>query len=169
MSVKVIVYMHITPNGMIAREDGSGFSSKAAKNGFLRMIKKVKVNVVGRKTFEVALKKGRFPFEGLNVIVTTSKIKNKWDNVIVTDKKPREILNILAKKGCKAAMVGGGILATGFIKDGLVDELYLDIEPVVFGRGVRLFSEESFYKKLRLLSAKKFSKNEIRLHYKVIN
>ncbi len=167
--MRIIVYMHITPNGMIARTDGSEFSSKKAKENFLEMIKKFKVNVVGRKTFEVAVKKGSFPLEGLNIIATKHKVKNKWDNVIITDKKPKEIVKLIEKEGYSSAMVAGGKLATSFLKEGLVNELYLDVEPLVFGKGVRIFAENKFDKKLKLLDFKSFSKNEVRLHYKVIN
>ncbi len=37
-------------------------------------------------------------------------------------------------------IVGGGELLQSFIKAGLVDELYLQIVPVMIGRGIPLFS-----------------------------
>ncbi len=166
--MKVIAYMHITPNGMIARFDGKEFSSEKAKKGFLSMIKKIKVNIVGRKTFESSLKSGKFPFDGFNVVVTHRKIKSRWENVIFTDKKPREILDIVRKKGYNSAMIGGGKLVTSFMRDNLVDDLYLDIEPIVFGKGIRMFSQEDFENRLKLVSLKRFSKDEVQLHYKII-
>ena len=169
MSIKVTIYMHITPNGMIARLGGGEFSSKKARQGFLKMINKAQVNIVGRKTFEAAVKKGGFPLKGLNIIVTTHKIKNKWNNVIVTDKKPREILKLVEKRGYKEAMVGGGGISASFIKDNLVDEIYLNVEPVIFGKGIKVFAEKNFDKKLKLLDIERFSQNEVRLHYKILD
>ncbi len=168
MTVKVIVYMHITPNGMIARFDGSEFSSKKARAGFLSMMKKVRVNIIGRGTFETAVKKGGFPLEGLNIVATKHSIKNTWKNVIVTDKNPKEILKLVEENGYSEAMVGGGKITTSFITANLVDEFYFDMEPVIFGKGIHLFSEENFDKKLKLLDIERFSGNEVRLHYKVL-
>ena len=171
MSVNIAIYMHITPNGMIARLDNGDFSSKLARTDFLKTIKKYEVNVIGRNTFNVASKSSGFPLGGLNIIVSRHKIRTKkeWKNVIVTDKNPKEIIKIIESNGYKSAMVAGGALATSFLKEGLVNELYLNVEPIVFGKGIPLFSSENFEKKLKLLQVKKFSENEVRLHYKVLN
>ena len=171
MAVAIAVYMHVSINGMIARLDNSDFSSALARSDFLKMIKKYRVNVIGRNTFNVASKSDYFPVGDLNVVVTKHRIKlqKNWENVIVTDKKPKEIIKIIESKGYKSAMVAGGKLATSFLKEGLVNELYINIEPVVFGKGIPIFADENFEKTLELLQVKKFSKNEIRLHYKVLN
>ena len=52
--------------------------------------------------------------------------------------------------------------------ENLIDELYLDVEPIVFGTGIRLFKEEDFEAKLKLVETKKLSANEMQLHYEVI-
>ena len=65
-------------------------------------------------------------------------------------------------------MVGGGVTAASFIREGLVDELFLDVEPVIIGSGIPVFSDKKFESKLKLLDIKKTSMNEIRLHYKVL-
>ena len=64
-------------------------------------------------------------------------------------------------------MVAGGALATSFLKENLVNEIYLNVEPL--GKGIPLFSNENFEKKLKLLQVKRFSKDEVRLHYKILN
>ncbi len=171
MSINVAVYMHVSINGMIARLDNSDFSSELARSDFLKTIKRYKVNVIGRNTFNTASKSNGFPLDGLNIVVTKHgiKLKKEWKNVIVTDKKPKEIIKIIESRGYKNAMVAGGKLATSFLKEGLVNEIYLNVEPIVFGKGIPIFANENFEKNLRLLQVKKFSKNEVRLHYKVLN
>ena len=171
MSVDIAVYMHVTVNGMIARVDNSDFSSELARSDFLKTIKKYRVNVIGRNTFNVASKSDYFPVGDLNIIVTKHKIKlqKTWENVIVTNKNPKDIIKIIESKGYGKAMVAGGKLATSFLKEGFVNELYLNVEPIVFGGGIPIFADENFEKKLELLKVKRFSKDEIRLHYKVLN
>ena len=66
-------------------------------------------------------------------------------------------------------LVGGSKIYSSFMKEGLVDELYLTIEPVVFGNGKNLFSDESFETKLELVSSKKLNKKgTILLKYRVL-
>ncbi len=169
MPVKVIVYMHITANGMIARTNGSEFSSKKARQGFQEMMAKVSVNIIGRNTFEVSRKNGSFPMKGLNVVVTSHKIKNPWGkDVIITKSTPKKIIEIVEERGYKEAMVGGGVTAASFLKEGLVNELFLDIEPIIFGKGIPVFAYEKFEKKLKLIDTKRISDSEIRLHYRVL-
>ncbi len=168
--MKVILYMAITPNGLIAKpDDDTGFVSDLEWRGFLKMMEKAGNNVMGRRTFEVSLKDGRFPYNVLNVVMTHKKLKNKWgDKVIFTAASPKKVVKMLEKQGFKIALVGGGRLDASFIKAGLVDELILDVEPTVFGKGINLFEGQDFNARLKLIGTKKLSKNEIQLHYKVL-
>ena len=137
--MKVILYMAMTPNGMIATEDDdtNGDFNKSDLNGI--------------KT----------------VVLTSRSIRTHDLKSVHTAKSPREALNIL--KEFKILMVcGGGGLNASFMKESLINEIYLDIEPIAFGKGVRLFSEANFSTKLKLVGTRKLSKNEIQLHYKVI-
>lgn len=54
------------------------------------------------------------------------------------------------------------------MQENLVDELYLDIEPVIFGSGMPLFAVADFERKLQLIETKKLSVDELQLHYKVM-
>lgn len=65
-------------------------------------------------------------------------------------------------------MAGDGALNASFMLENLVDEIYLDIEPIVFGRGIKVFAENDFEMKLRLIETKKLSNDETQLHYQVL-
>jgi dihydrofolate reductase len=54
------------------------------------------------------------------------------------------------------------------LAENLVDEIYLDIEPIAFGSGIPLFRDKDFECKLKLLGQKNISDNEIQLHYAVL-
>ena len=53
------------------------------------------------------------------------------------------------------------------MKENLIDEIFLDVEPKIFGRGIKLFSDNDFEFELELIDIKKFSQNELQIHYKV--
>ena len=126
---------------------------------------------MGKNTFHVASSYGYFPFpESLNVVMTHHAIDNKWkDKVIITDISPKKVLNMLEEKGFKEAFIaGGGQINSSFIKEKLIDEIYLDVEPLVFGKGIKLFADSDFEFKLKLLESKNLNKNTIQLHYAVV-
>ncbi|MEM5772618.1 MAG: dihydrofolate reductase family protein [Candidatus Aenigmatarchaeota archaeon] len=118
------------------------------------------------------LKNDEFNRSNLNkirtIVVTKNQIKIHDPEFVSTAKSPREAIEILKKGGFKTIMVcGGGKLNSSFMEENLIDEIYIDIEPIVFGKGIRIFESLDFEAKLKLLEVKKISKNEIQLHYEV--
>lgn len=169
--MKTILYMGTTINGYIAKEDGdSEWTSDEDLKGFYEHSKSAGNIIMGRNTYEAASRYGYFPFpDAVNVVVTHRPLENKWGNkVIVTDKSPKEVLEMLKGKGFDTAfLAGGGQINSASMKEGLIDEIYLDVEPVVFGKGIKLFADEDFEYNLELLETKKLNENTIQLHYKI--
>ena len=77
--MKIILYMGISVNGYIAREDGdSEWTSEEDLNGFYVHSKKAGNIIMGRNTYLAALKSGYFPFpDALNIVLSNQKIENK--------------------------------------------------------------------------------------------
>lgn len=168
--MKVILYMAISVNGIIARENNdTSWVSQTEWESFRKTTQKVGNIIIGRRTFDVAVREGDFPFEGsFNVVCTSKDIVNKWGDNVVFVKSPQEALKVLEDRGFDTAMVGGGgNLNSQFMKENLVDEIYLDVEPIVLGEGISLFEDADFEAKLALIETTKLSGNEIQLRYKV--
>ena len=170
--MKTVLYMGITPNGYIAKSNGdSEWTSEEDLKGFYEQSKNAGNIIMGRNTYLAASKSGYFPFpDALNIVASHHPIENTWaDKVVITTQSPQEVLAMLEQKGFSTAfLAGGGELNTSFIKDGLIDEIYLDVEPLIFGKGIKLFAEEDFEIELGLLGTKNLNPNTIQLHYKVI-
>jgi len=170
--MKVILYMGVTPNGYIAKPDGnSEWTCQEDLDGFYEQSKKAGNIIMGKNTYSYVLKQGFFPFsDALNVVVSHESIKNTWgDNVLILNQSPKEVLLTLENKGFKSAfLAGGGQLNSSFMKENLIDEVYLDVEPLIFGKGIKLFADNDFEYKLELLDFKKLNENTIQLHYKII-
>ncbi len=164
--------MGVTPNGYIAKEDGnSEWTSEDDIKGFFECSKKCGNIIMGKNTFLEALRQGYFPFpEALNLVMSHDKIANIWgESVLVTSQLPWEILSTLDQKGFKEAfLAGGGALNSSFLKEKLIDEIYFDIEPLLFGKGIKVFSEVDFECELELMEVNKLNANTVQLHYKVI-
>jgi len=169
-NVQVIMYMAITANGFIAKQnDDTSWVTSVEWDSFRSMIKRTGNMIIGRRTYGIMREGDEFVgLEGIKAVVVTSKA-TKSDNTNITfATDPKQALEILQEQKFKQALVcGGGTLNGVFMKAKLVDEIYLDIEPTLFGKGNPLFGNADFEAKLELLDIKKLSDSEIQVHYKV--
>ena len=164
--------MGISINGYIAKSDGdSEWTSKEDLQGFYEQSKKAGNIVMGKNTYKAASQYGYFPFpDVVNVVVSHEVIENKWGgHVIVTDGSPKEILKLLEEKGFETAfLAGGGQLNSSFAREHLIDEIYIDVEPLAIGNGIRMFAESDFELELKLIDVRKLNSDTVQLHYEVV-
>jgi len=166
--MKVILYMAVTVNGMIAKEDDSTPWSEVEWESYNNIVKKYGNLIIGRRTYELMSGDNSFSKLGNPLVVVLTSKKLKSSKNVFCARNPKEALDIIAKHEFKTALVGGGgQINSLFMKQNLVDEIYLDVEPLVFGKGVKLFADSEFEAKLELLEVKKMSDNLVQLHYKV--
>ncbi|MEK6881236.1 MAG: dihydrofolate reductase family protein, partial [Nanoarchaeota archaeon] len=79
---------------------------------------------------------------------------------------PKEAIKLAHSLGFKEVLLIGGEKLNGyFIKQNLIDEMILNVESVVIGKGVNLFEGQDFEKKLKLESVKKINEKIIQLKY----
>lgn len=169
--MKVILYMAISANGMIARKNDKTDWSVDESNAYREKVKECGNLVIGRRTYELMQedenKDADTDVLGNPVVIVltgNSTFKDKKKAKFV--KTPKEAIDFLEQKGFETAMVAGGSkVDTAFLKEGLVDEIYLDIEPLIFGKGIPLFIPADFEYRLKLLEVKKLSDQTIQLHY----
>ena len=164
--MKVVLYMAITANGYIAKENNETPWSDEEWESFSTKVKEIKNIVVGRKTFEIMEQGEEFQKIGNPFTVIVSNKKEDNSNFV---NSPEQAIKLLEEKGFSEILVaGGGILNSTFMQKGLVDEIYLDVEPFLFGKGIKLFADNDFETKLELLETKQLSKNTIQLHYRIL-
>lgn len=166
--MKTILYMAVTLNGMIAKkDDNTNFVLRGSWKNYKKIVRNVDAVIVGRRTYET-MPRSEFERGPLYVVLSRKSLKRKVSDVVFMPRL-KTIIRYLEEKGYTKVLVAGGGKTNGsFLKAGLIDEIFLDIEPTVFGKGIRLFGETDFEKKLKLLGVKKFSKDEVQLHYKVL-
>ena len=170
--MNTILYMGISINGYIAKADGdSEWTSDEDLKGFYEGSKRAGNIVMGKNTYLAAMKSGYFPFpDALNIVVTHEQIENRWgdERVLITDRSPNDVARLLEEKGFQTLfLAGGGQLNTSFMKDHLINEIYLDVEPLIFGRGIPIFADSDFETELELIETKQINPNTVQLHYRV--
>jgi dihydrofolate reductase len=165
--MKVTLVMAITLDGKIGKASDhlANWTSSEDKKQFIDITKRAGVIIMGKNTFNTFKQPLK---DRLNVVFTDDKDLPIIDNVMWASGEIKPVLEELENKGYKEVVLGGGsYLNTLFLKQGLVDEMIITIEPKVFGMGLSLFKEE-FDIDLELLDIKKLNNNTINLHYKVI-
>ena len=63
-------------------------------------------------------------------------------------------------------VVGSGTLAGLLLREGLIDEYFVRVRPIILGSGRPLFVDPNSRHPLKLVSAKTFKTGVIGLHYK---
>jgi len=141
------------------------WTSKEDKKRFIELTKKAGVIVMGQNTWTTL---GGKPLKDrLNIVYSPTPLE-PVAGMEVTTKDPVELLRDLEARGFKeVAICGGSQIYTMFMKAGLVDTLYLTIEPIVFGDGMRLFKED-LNSKLTLTECTKTDGGTLLLTYSVI-
>lgn len=171
--MKVILYMAISANGMIARKNDKTDWSEDESNSYIGKVKECGNLVIGRRTYELMQgdENKDADTEVLGdplIVVLTGSSSFKDEKKLKFVKTPKEAIDFLRQKDFDTVMVAGGSqVDAAFLEEGLIDEIYLDVEPLVFGDGIPLFTPTDFEYKLKLLRVRKLSDQTIQLHYQV--
>ena len=168
----------------IARKDG-GFDwlhwSKEVAEISAKFMKTVDALLIGRKTFEVMLASGQTSYPGAkNYVFSRSKkkrealkkrlaAKKKPDrNVeIVTEDAAKFVRELKRRKGKGIVVFGGGELAKSLFEADLIDEVVLNIHPVLLGSGIPLFHEMKQQIDLELVECKVLKGGYLAVTYRV--
>lgn len=173
MQISLIAAMTI--DGFIGRDSHDksfDWTSAEDKKFYVQQIKKADAIIMGRKTFETF---SRYPKDSHWVIYTSDKEnfkkpQSKHITVETTDLSPKELLEKLKNDGKKeVAICGGSSIYTMFMNSGLVNKLYLTVEPVLFGKGIKLFGDNLEQISLKLVNTNHLSSQTIVLEYEVNN
>lgn len=167
---QVVYGVGISLDGYIARRDGSVdflFMPKDYSMG--PFFKRVDLGVMGRKTYEVGLKMsgGKFNSFGLKCwVFSRSMPEGEHGGVTFVRDSPKEFVRaVRKKKGKDIWLMGGGELTRDFLREDLVDELYLGVVPTLIGDGLPAFPGEFPERKFALVENKTFGKGMIALRY----
>ncbi|MEK6872019.1 MAG: dihydrofolate reductase family protein [Nanoarchaeota archaeon] len=168
--MKVILLMACTVNGIIARENFSeDFLLQANFTDFKELAEKVGCFIVGRKTYE-EVKKWKTNFDTITATkIVISRKKLKIDDDFICVSSPQKSLEKAAQLGFKKiVLTGGSKINSSFMKEHLIDEIILNINPYVLGNGIPLFTNDIFESKLKLMNVKKMHEGIVQLYYKVV-
>jgi dihydrofolate reductase len=89
-----------------------------------------------------------------------------WQNTrLVKGDAAKEIAKLKKQSGKDLIIFGSADLAASFIKDGLIDEFRVMLNPVVLGKGAPLFKDIQDKLNLKLLKTRTFGSGNVLLYY----
>lgn len=173
LSMKIWLIAAMSADGKIAeRIDQSSMDWTSAEDTqfFVEKTKEAGVVVMGRTTF-ATIGKG---LKDRRVIVLTRTPppyegggRGEVEGVEFTNESPTDLVKRLAGEGVETLALGGGASIYGqFLDAGLVDDVFLTLEPFLFGNGVPL-GEKFARVNLELVETRKLNARSVLLHYRV--
>lgn len=163
--IPVTLMMAISVDGKIAKDKNqlANWTSPEDKKLFVAESKRHGVVMMGENTFNT------FPSplpNRLNVVFAET-LKPNYDNVKYVSGEIAKVLEELETMGYKSALLGGGCyLNSLFLKNKLISEIILTVEPKIFGSGLPLFDTDT-EATLELKSLEKLNDNTFAIKYKV--
>lgn len=174
----------VSADGKIAQTPGQSsldWTSPEDTRFFVEKTKEAGVVIMGAKTFATIGK----PLKGRRIIVMTRtrlpplakgglggvepwRVEPRGIGTVEsTNLSPRELLDSLAAQGiATVALAGGASVYSQFLAQGLVTDLYLTVEPHLFGNGLPLASGFDRID-LRLVDVTRLGEQAVLLHYKL--
>lgn len=101
-----------------------------------------------------------------HIVLSTTLDKVAWKTTRIA-RNLDEIRTLKAQAGENIYVVGGATLASSLMNAGLIDELRLNVHPVVLGGGKALFKDVKDRHPLQLIRMKQFGSGKVRLTYSV--
>ena len=157
--MKIIIYMAVSIDGVAALDSKRGieeYGSKEDHDFFIGASKKCDAVIMGRNT--AFCKISGVP----NIVLTHAEVScsrltrasfddkdcrvapgnDMFDDRVYLSGSAEEVYKQIEAMGFeKVALLGGPATNLNFLRAGLVDEIFLTVEPVTIGRGIRFLNE----------------------------
>lgn len=100
--------------------------------------KRIDVVVMGRRTYEVAVRSGTRSYPGMrNLVFSRTLSQPDWPDVeIVSGDVVSFVRRLKDEPGAGICVMGGGQIAGTLVAAGLVDEVGVNIQPIILGSGI---------------------------------
>ena len=126
--------------------------------------------LMGRKTYEAGLRLGTSSYPGVANYVFSRSMREAPDPAvrIVSTDAVAFVRELKDAEGGDICLMGGGELAHSLFEAGLIDEVGVNVHPVLLGAGVPLFPAAMSHQiDLRLLECRPFTRGCVLLRYAV--
>lgn len=147
---KIVYYIASTIDGFIAGEhdDVSGFiQTGAGVETYFNEIRRMQTVIMGRRTYEFAYRFGLIPgdlvplYSHMNHYIFSDNLQldHHDEHLKICKLDVDEVNNIKRTSATDIYLCGGGQLAGWLLRNELIDIIKVKFNPVIIGKGVKLF------------------------------
>lgn len=155
--------MAISADGFIAGpDDDVDWVGEESWESYLGFVKGCDVILVGKNTYSL-MQKDEFVSGTKYFVVTNDPDFDSGNYEKISIESIADI-----PRAEKIGVIGGGELNGSLTSLGVIDEIILDIEPIVLGQGKRLFGSYEGKMNLELQSSKTIGQSTTQNQYKVV-
>jgi dihydrofolate reductase len=179
----VVFAINMTVDGCCGHE--SVVADDELHEYFTGLLRESDIEVFGRNTYhlmypywhEVAMNQSESSatnefartFDAIPKIVFSTTLQSvEWNNTTLLRANLQEEIVKLKQQPGKSISVGGLNIASQLAQSGLIDEYRFLMQPIVAGKGPRLFESGKNFT-LELIGSKTFRSGVVELHYKYIH
>ncbi len=125
---------------MIAKiDDNTSWISKEEWDSYSLAVRTAGNLIVGHRTYNILTKQPEFSeFKDVKLVVVAQENFETLSLNHLVAHSPKEALKFLSDFEL-VVVAGGSALNASFAEENLIDEIYLDIEPIILSRGIPLF------------------------------
>lgn len=172
---RTIVYIATSLDGFIARNNDDvswldPFNEGGEDYGFTEFMKSVGTAVMGFRTYEQSLLHPERLLTGIKNYVVTRRSRSPAPAVDMEfwHGSLKDLISRIRQESNKDIyLVGGGRMVSAFIDEGLVDEIYQFVVPVLLNDGIPLYSGLRHEIRIRLVDVVPYASGIVRLRYSV--
>lgn len=161
-------------DGFIARPDGGVdwlMMTADVRKVMAEFWPRIDTVLMGRKTWDQAAKMGGggggYPGVGTYVFSRTLKADPAPGVTLVRSDAGEFVRKLRKQKGKEICVMGGGDFARSLLEAGVIDEIGLNVHPVLLGSGIPLFLDPGRQVNLKLVECRKMQKGCVLLTYRV--
>jgi dihydrofolate reductase len=173
---KLILGLAITLDGYIEGPNGEyDWCFTDQDYGLNEFFERIDAIFIGRKSYEMMQQQSDSSdgaaIPGMPALIeyvfskTLTSVKE--GAVLISGDSIAEARSIKNLPGKDIWLFGGASLYDALMKEGLVDELWMSVHPILLGSGKRLFQEQSSRRQLRLLDSKTYESGLVSVRYSI--
>ena len=165
---KLVLFIATSLDGYIARPDGGiDWLFSDQDYGYTEFFAGVDTVIMGRKTYDLSLSFGEYPYQGTRGFVFSHTLKGQNENVTFIPINIAGFISELKRgSGKNIWLVGGAQIVAECVRHDLIDDFIISVHPVILGEGIPLFPPGLPERKLELRGSKHFSSGLVQLSYK---